>query len=171
MDFKTHSLNSYSDISSTFFVFTRCIMFWQHDLKYWISNCDLTVNILKSTPHIKASCLKTLWSLIINFSIPFVEIFFSEQIPIFCSYGNKVQYLILSFYFYSIDLNSRNHIFSWITQTAIQICFCWYLEYNPILIWEFYKELFVYILYYHIIIYITTLNVVYTNLCWKISYS
>ena len=115
LDFKTHSLNLYSDTFSTFFVFTRCFMFWQHDLKYWISNCDLTVNILKSTPHLKASCLKTLWSLIINFSIPYVEIFFSEQIPIFCSYGNKVQYLILSFYFYSLNLNSRNHIFSWIT--------------------------------------------------------
>ena len=57
------SLCSYSDIFSTFFVFIKCTLICQQDLKYLIQCCDLTAILNITTLYLEVSFMKILWSL------------------------------------------------------------------------------------------------------------
>ena len=57
------SLCSYSDIFSTFFVFIKCTLICQQDLKHLILCCDLTTILNITSLYLEASFMKILWSL------------------------------------------------------------------------------------------------------------
>ena len=57
------NLCSYSDIFSTFFVFIKCTLICQQDLKYLIQCCDLTAILNITTLYLEVSFMKILWSL------------------------------------------------------------------------------------------------------------
>ena len=57
------SLCSHSDTFSTFFVFIKCTLICQQDLKYLIQCCDPTSILNITAPYSEVSFMKILWSL------------------------------------------------------------------------------------------------------------